>query len=94
MDKFSSGWAVLIIGALECICVGWVYGYKNFRKDIALMIGEKYTNSFLTYFWSSTWLVISPVLLIALAVFSLIQYKPLQTDNYIFPYWVRRFYFK
>ena len=26
MDKFSAGWAVLIIGALECICIGWVYG--------------------------------------------------------------------
>ncbi len=26
MDKFSGGWAILLIGAVECIVVGWVYG--------------------------------------------------------------------
>jgi hypothetical protein len=26
MDKFSSGWAVLIIGFFEFICIGYVYG--------------------------------------------------------------------
>ena len=28
-DKFSGGWAILMIGALECICIGWVYGKFN-----------------------------------------------------------------
>lgn len=33
MDKFSGGWAILLIGTLECICIGWVYG-KCFTKNI------------------------------------------------------------
>lgn len=87
MDRFSSGWAVLLIGAFECICIGWVYGYENFKNDIAIMIGEKCTDCILTWYWASCWKVISPILLFVLAIFSIIQYKPLQTDDYIFPEW-------
>ena len=88
MDKFSSGWAVLIIGALECIAIGWVYGFRNFQKDIALMIGPSANNPLLYYYSTSCWLFISPALLVTVVVISWLQYKPLQTDDYIFPQWV------
>ncbi|CAF0766331.1 unnamed protein product [Brachionus calyciflorus] len=87
MDKFSSGWAVLLIGALECICIGWVYGFRNFQKDISMMIGKKCTDCILAWYWAICWKFISPFLLILLAIFSIIQYKPLETDGYVFPYW-------
>ena len=87
-DKYSGGWAILIVGALECICIGWVYGHKNFHKDIELMIGNKCSkNKWLQWYWSISWMYISPALLVLLILFSFIQYKPLRTDDYIFPYW-------
>ncbi|RNA29024.1 sodium-dependent proline transporter-like [Brachionus plicatilis] len=87
MDRFASGWAVLLIGTLECICIGWVYGYKNFQKDISLMIGKNCLDCCLSWYWSLCWKFVSPILLFGLAIFSIIQYKPLQTDDYVFPVW-------
>jgi hypothetical protein len=87
MDKFSSGWAVLIIGIFEFICIGYVYGYKKFHQDIRLMIGNSCHNPVCYWYWNICWLVISPLLLIILVVVSWVQYKPLQTDEYVFPAW-------
>lgn len=74
------------MGTLECICIGWVYGAGNFLKDVELM--TKSNNRILRYYWSSCWMVISPLLLLALVIVSYIQYKPLQIDDYVFPAWV------
>lgn len=90
MDKYSGGWAVLIIGTLECICIGWVYGTKRFRKDIKLMLGDKCKacNSRYTYwYFAISWKFISPLLLIACVIFSWIDYKPLVSGKYVFPAW-------
>lgn len=87
MDRFSSGWAVLLIGTLECICIGWVYGYKNFQKDISLMIGKNCFDVCLSWYWALCWRFISPILLFGLAIFSIVEYKPLETDGYVFPWW-------
>lgn len=72
---------------MECVCIGWVYGYNKFRKDIALMIGDKLANSFLSWYWAICWKFICPFLLFGLAIFSIIKYKPLQVDDYIYPEW-------
>ena len=88
MDKFSNGWAILIIGTFECICIGWVYGVKRFRKDIEIMIGKRYTSYTTFWYWISAWSVVSPLLLIGLIIFSWIDYKPLKHANYIYPQWV------
>lgn len=87
MDKYGGGWAILIIGTLECICIGWVYGYKNFRKDIALMTGKSYTSNKIFWYWIATWCFISPAFLIALVIFSWIDYRPLKNGNIEYPMW-------
>lgn len=87
-DKYSGGWAILLIGALECICIGWVYGYRNFKKDIQLMIGKQCDNKIIDFYWAVSWKFVSPVLLVLLVGFSWAQYKPLTSDDYVFPFWV------
>jgi len=37
MDKHSGGWALLLIGAIECIAVGWVYGKSYSFNDFSLL---------------------------------------------------------
>ena len=87
LDRFSSGWAVLLVGAMECVCIGWVYGFNKFKKDIALMIGDKYANNFMSWYWRICWMFICPILLFGLAIFSIVKYKPLQLDDYVYPEW-------
>ena len=87
MDKFSSGWAVLIIAIFEFVCIAYVYGYKNFHKDISLMIGRTCHNPMCHWYWNACWLFISPALLFILLIVSWIQYRPLRTDDYVFPAW-------
>jgi hypothetical protein len=63
-------------------------GYRNFRKDIEMMIGKRYSSMNTFWFWIATWCAITPALLITLIVFALVQFQPLHIDNYVFPRWV------
>jgi SNF family Na+-dependent transporter len=45
LDNYSGNWGVLLLGALECISVTWVYGYNNFKRDISVMLGNEVTDS-------------------------------------------------
>lgn len=85
MDKFSGGWAILLIGTFECICIGWVYGHDKFYKDIRLMIGNKIDNPIFYWYFRICWQFVSPILLIFIILVSWIKYVPLQTDGYVFP---------
>jgi hypothetical protein len=87
IDTYSGNWAVLIVGALECISISWFYGFANFRKDISLMIGKKYTDSKLFYLWNVCWAVVTPGLLIVLVVLAFRDLKPISLKNYTMPFW-------
>lgn len=78
---------MLIVGALECISISWFYGFGRFKKDIALMIGEKYTNNMIFYVWNILWFAVSPGLLIVMVVLLFKDLKVIKLDDYTFPYW-------
>ena len=88
MDKYSGGFSILIIGILEVICVGWVYGTKKFDKDIHFMIGEHCNNPVLFWYFRIMWKFIIPPIITALVIISWVQYQPLKTDDYVFPVYV------
>lgn len=89
MDNFATGWAILIIGALECICIGWFYGHRRFYKDISIMIGSWFNKRWIHVYFTVCWRFLSPFLLIVATVFTLIDFKPLTTGSYKFPLWVK-----
>lgn len=86
-DKFATGWALILIGFFECIALSWVYGILNFQKDIRLMIGKKLTDIKVFWYWIIHWIFITPGLLLAIAIFAWVEFKPLQHVNYELPYW-------
>jgi hypothetical protein len=86
-EKYSAGYAILIIGTLECICVGWVYGHQKFRKDVALMLNNCCISTPVFWYWIVMWKFVAPVLCVALIIISFVQYKPLVVDDYIYPIW-------
>ena len=85
MDNYVSSWSVFIMAAGESALVGWIYGADRFLQDIQMMIGpmSRKTQIFFTIFWK----FLSPLTLVAVLLFNLIQYKPLGYGTYTYPGW-------
>ncbi|XP_078738717.1 LOW QUALITY PROTEIN: sodium- and chloride-dependent neutral and basic amino acid transporter B(0+)-like [Lampetra fluviatilis] len=85
IDHFCSGWALLVAAILELIGINWIYGGNRFISDIEMMIGKK---SFLFWlWWRACWFVISPLLLIAILVWSLVTFTAPSYGDVVYPDW-------
>lgn len=84
---FIKGWSILLIGATECFVLSYLYGLKNLRKDIVVMMGPVIGNKYLFYFWASLWAVISPGLCLALCIIQLTKQEKIVVGDYAFPDW-------
>ncbi|KAJ8299277.1 hypothetical protein KUTeg_023337 [Tegillarca granosa] len=85
MDSYVSSWSVFMMATLESVIVGWFYGAERFLQDIEMMIGQrsKIWHKFFAIFWK----FISPLTLLSVLVFNLVQYKPLTLGDYVYPGW-------
>ena len=70
MDTYGAGFAVVWIAIWEVISLMWIYGFKNFSKDLALMIGSEPS-----WFWKICWGFVTPVLLLAVFIPSCINFE-------------------
>jgi solute carrier family 6 (neurotransmitter transporter, glycine) member 5/9 len=91
LDTYSSGWAVLLVGALECISITWFYGFNNFRNDIQAMLGKNITKHKLFNIWKLLWTIIIPIILLILVIFALKDSNKtiIISNTYILPYWTQ-----
>lgn len=72
------GYPLLLVGLFEVIAIIWVYGIGNFTEDIMLMVGESKATRVLYYaYYSWNWLVVTPVIIIAIIVFESMNYEPI-----------------
>lgn len=85
MDNYVSSWSVFLMAGLESVTIGWIYGGDRFISDIEMMIGVR-GNVFHNFF-KLFWKFLSPMTLLFVFVFNLIQYKPLEFGDYIYPMW-------
>ncbi|CAK9293552.1 unnamed protein product [Gordionus sp. m RMFG-2023] len=79
--------SLVIIGACEVIAIMWIYGYKNFIKDIEVMLGKKLPSRL---YWIITWIIISPVTLTAiycLSIFDIAKDGAVSNDGRPYPQW-------
>ena len=72
LDTYGGGFVVLFIAFTECMVLMWVYGFWNFSKDCKLMLGFEPN-----VYWLFTWTIASPVLLLFLFIYSLVDYSPI-----------------
>ncbi|XP_055499430.1 sodium- and chloride-dependent neutral and basic amino acid transporter B(0+)-like isoform X2 [Leucoraja erinacea] len=85
IDHFCAGWGVLVTANLELISVSWIYGVNRFIKDIEMMIGER---SWLFWlWWRVCWLYVSPCLMAAIVVWSLVTFAPPTYGLVEYPVW-------
>ena len=72
---------------LEVVSVSWIYGVNRVCKDIEFMLGIK-----TGIYWRICWGITAPALMTFIFVYSLIIYKPLDYNGYIFQDYVYGIY--
>lgn len=78
----ASGFALLYLIFFEMIAIIWIYGADNYVSKIEFMLQMK-----MNIFWKFCWKFVSPVICLAIFIFSLIQYKAPDYNGYQFPTW-------
>ncbi|XP_025776374.1 sodium-dependent noradrenaline transporter [Puma concolor] len=82
LDTFAAGTSILFAVLMEAIGVSWFYGVDRFSNDIQQMMGFKPG-----LYWRLCWKFVSPAFLLFVVVMSVVNFKPLTYDDYIFPLW-------
>ncbi|XP_063402684.1 sodium-dependent proline transporter-like [Mytilus trossulus] len=82
LDNYVGGWTLLLIGFAECMCLTYAYGVTRFMKDIEVMLGFK-----ISVVWKVLWMVISPLVLMFIFVFTFVDYESSTYGDYKFPGW-------
>lgn len=82
LDRYAAGYSILIAVLFETIAVSWIYGTNRFCDDIRDMVGF-----YPGIYWRVCWKFVAPIFLLFIIVYGLLQYQPLQYDNYYYPDW-------
>lgn len=82
LDQFAAGTAILFGVLIEAIGVSWFYGVDRFSEDIKQMTGFKPG-----LYWRLCWKFVSPAFLLFVIIVSIVKFKPLTYDEYVFPNW-------
>ncbi|KAJ4937422.1 hypothetical protein JOQ06_001981 [Pogonophryne albipinna] len=82
MDNYAASFSLVIISCIMCVCVMYVYGHKQYFKDVEMMLGFPPP-----LFFKVCWRFISPVIISCILIFTVIQYKPITYNDYVFPTW-------
>lgn len=68
LNNYGAGVAVFFYAVLEVIGVMWIYGLKNFCKDVEFMLNKPPG-----IFWKFTWAITAPISLMVIFVFGIID---------------------
>merc|ERR1711963_479694 len=83
MDTYGAGFAVLWIAFNECVRFMWIYGVRNFCRDIKLMLGHEPN-----WFWKITWAIVAPLFLLIILIASVATWKSPKYNGVItYPDW-------
>ncbi|XP_046558902.1 sodium- and chloride-dependent glycine transporter 1-like [Haliotis rubra] len=80
VDWYIATIFLISAGFMECVTFGWVYGVNRISADVTLMIGRP-----APLFFRISWSSITPAMLLAIFIFTLVQYQPPTYGNYIYP---------
>lgn len=84
MDNYAASFSALIIGFFEVFVISWIYGIERFLEDIKFMLG-KYP--FHYQYWRIIYRFVVPLMITFILVFSLIDMRPTEYGDYVFPGW-------
>ncbi|CAH8680877.1 unnamed protein product [Schistosoma rodhaini] len=88
LDYYSGSRIILIVGLLESLVIGYIYGYKRISNDMEMMYGFS-----LKWIVCLFWCIVTPIFTFALFIISVIVYEELTYkrasihEPYRFPGW-------
>jgi solute carrier family 6 amino acid transporter-like protein 5/7/9/14 len=80
VDFFGASFIVFILAIAELIAIGWIYGVPRFCKDTEFMTGIRPS-----LYWRLCWRYITPGLMIAILVYSIVSFEVVTYDDYVYP---------
>uniref|UniRef100_H2ZHW6 Transporter n=1 Tax=Ciona savignyi TaxID=51511 RepID=H2ZHW6_CIOSA len=83
IDHYAAGWGLLFVAVMELFGVSYIYGGNRFIEDIEMMIGKK--SWWFWLYWRACWFFISPLLLTAILVWSLVTFNTNTIGGYKYP---------
>ncbi|PWA22638.1 hypothetical protein CCH79_00002171 [Gambusia affinis] len=84
MDHYTAIVSIMFLAFFEIIAICWSYGVKRLSSNMEEMTGRK-PNIFFRF----CWLVVDPVLITVILIFSILQFKPARYGDYVFPPWAQ-----
>ncbi|KAM6907479.1 sodium- and chloride-dependent GABA transporter ine [Xenentodon cancila] len=84
MDHYTAIVSIMFLALFEIIAICWSYGVKRLSDNLAEMTGNG-----ANIFFKFCWLIVAPVLVAVILIFSIIQFKPARYEDYIFPPWAQ-----
>ncbi|NXO49055.1 SC6A9 protein, partial [Aramus guarauna] len=82
MDNYAASFSLVIISCIMCVAIMYIYGHRNYFKDIEMMLGFPPP-----LFFQICWRFISPAIIFFILIFTVIQYRPISYNDYIYPTW-------
>jgi len=83
LDNYGVGTAAFLYGILEVVGIFWIYGLKNFCLDVQFMLGSP-----VSIIWRSTWLVITPLVLIVIFIYgNVLIFQTHADESTEIPFW-------
>ncbi|KAG7483755.1 hypothetical protein MATL_G00041620 [Megalops atlanticus] len=84
MDHYTAIVSIMFLAFFEVVAVCWIYGVKRLSQNVVEMTGKKPNIFFIVCLT-----VISPLLVLIILVFSVIQFKPARYESYVYPPWAQ-----
>ncbi|XP_046475468.1 sodium- and chloride-dependent GABA transporter ine isoform X1 [Neodiprion pinetum] len=84
IDHYAASISIMFLAFFEVIAISWFYGVQRLCSNVKEMTGRMPS-----IYFRFCWLVAAPLLIMAVWVFSLIDYEPPTYHNgaYIYPWW-------
>ncbi|XP_048104689.1 sodium- and chloride-dependent glycine transporter 1 isoform X2 [Alosa alosa] len=82
MDNYAASFSLVVISCIMCICIMYVYGHKNYFRDVEMMLGFPPP-----IFFRVCWRFVSPIIISFILIFTVIQYRPITYGTYVYPQW-------
>lgn len=80
VDYYGGTFIAIIVGVTEVTTVFWIYGLRNFLNDVEFMAGYRPG-----FYWRLCWLLITPLLMITVLMYTFIEYEDVTYNGQYFP---------
>lgn len=80
VDFFGASLIAFVLAIAELVTIGWIYGVNRLCRDVEFMLGRR-----TGLYWRICWGVVTPMLMIAILIYTIVTYEPLTYKGTAYP---------